>query len=257
MEPVRVKTSVGEVAVASSEWGSGRPFVVLHGGAGPASVTRFAEMLGSTSGSRSIVPIHPGFQGTPRPDGLTNIPELAEVYSSWLNALDLQEAVIVGNSVGGWIAAELALLHNARVSRLVLVDSGGLIVEGHPAPDVFSLSLDQIGQMSYRDPAKFRIDPTKMSEQQRAAVAGNRTTLKLYGGALMADPTLLPRLKKIDVPTLVVWGAADRIVPHEHGEAFAASIPGARLETIEEAGHLPQLEAPEKLLRMVSEFARS
>ena len=255
MEPIKVRTSAGEVTVAASEWGSGRPFVILHGGAGPVSVNQFAQALGSTPGARTIVPIHPGFQGTARPEALTSVGGLAEVYSAWIDALDLGNAVVVGNSIGGWIATELALRGNPRVGRLVLVDAGGLVIDAHPAPDVFSLTLDQISQMSYRDPQKFRIDPSKMSDQQRAAVAGNRAALKLYGGPSMADPTLRSRLKEIRVPTLVVWGAADRMIPREHGEAFASSIPGARLEIFEDAGHLPQLEAPDHLVRVVKDFA--
>jgi len=255
MEPTSVRTSAGEVSVSANEWGSGTPFVILHGGAGPASVQRFAEMLGSTAGARALVPIHPGFQGTPRPENLTSVSGLAEVYSAWADALKLENAVVVGNSIGGWIAAELALRNNPRIGRLVLVDAGGLILEAHPAPDVFSLSLEQIGQMSYRDPQKFRIDPTKMTDQQRVGIAANRAALKMYGGAAMADPTLLQRVNGIRIPTLVVWGAADRMIPREHGEAYASSIPKAKLKVIEEAGHLPQLEAPEQLVRAVREFA--
>jgi pimeloyl-ACP methyl ester carboxylesterase len=255
METTSVRTAAGEVLVTYSEWGSGRPFVILHGGAGPVSVNRFAELLGSSGNRRAIVPVHPGFQGTPRPEGLSTISGLADVYSAWLDALQLQSTVIIGNSIGGWIAAELALRQNPRVARLVLVDAGGLKLDAHPAPDVFSLSLDQISQMSYRDAAKFRIDPTKMTDQQRAAVAGNRAALKLYGGPSMADTTLLQRVSNIHVPTLVVWGAADQMIPHEHGEAFASSIPGARMETFDDAGHLPQLEAPDHLLEVVRAFS--
>jgi pimeloyl-ACP methyl ester carboxylesterase len=255
MDATQVQSSVGPVSVSASDWGEGRPFVIFHGGAGPASVSRFAEFLGARGQVRAIVPIHPGFQGTPRPEGLTTIAGLAEVYSHWVDDLGLQDTVVVGNSIGGWIGAELALLKNPRISRLVLVDAGGLVVDGHPAPDVFALSLDQISQMSYHDPEKFRIDPSKMTEQQRAVVAGNRAALKLYGGAAMADRSLLERARGIQVPTLVVWGAADRMLPREHGEAYAAAIPGARLEIIEEAGHLPQLEAPEHLVRVVKDFS--
>jgi pimeloyl-ACP methyl ester carboxylesterase len=257
MEPTPLRTMVGNVTVTASEWGSGRPYVILHGGAGPASVTRFANLLASSGDARVIVPVHPGFQGTPRPETLTTISGLADTYSSWVDALELQNAVLVGNSIGGWIAAELALRGNSRVTLLILVDAGGLVVPDHPAPDVFSLSLEQIGQMSYRDPQKFRIDPSKMTDEQRTAVAGNRAALKLYGGPSMADATLLERVRGIHLPTLVVWGAADRMVPREHGEAYARAIPGARLEIIEEAGHLPQLESPERLVHVVKEFAGS
>ena len=255
MEPTKVRTSAGEVTVTATDYGTGTPYIILHGGAGPASVSRFAEMLGASGNARAIVPVHPGFQGTSRPEGLNTITGLAEVYAAWTDALGLQNTVVVGNSIGGWIAAELALRQNPRIRRLILVDAGGLKIEAHPAPDVFALSLDQISQMSYRDPSKFRIDPSRMTDQQRAAVAGNRAALKLYGGPEMADPTLLRRLHEVRVPTLVVWGAADRMIPREHGEAFASSIAGARLEIFEDAGHLPQLEAPEHLLRVVKGFA--
>jgi pimeloyl-ACP methyl ester carboxylesterase len=109
--------------------------------------------------------------------------------------------------------------------------------------------------MSYRDPQKFRIDPSKLTEQQRAGIAANRATLRMYGGAQMADSSLLGRLSSIRIPTLVVWGAADRMIPLGHGEAYASGIPNAHLEVIEEAGHLPQLEAPDRLLGLVKKFA--
>lgn len=202
-----------------------------------------------------ITPTHPGFGGTPRPDGLTSISGLAQVYSELLNALELEGVTVVGNSIGGWIAAELGLLNNPRVGGLVLADAGGLQLESPPAPDFYSMTLDQVMSLSYRNPEKFRIDPSRLTDQQKAGIAANRAALRVYGGAAMADPSLLGRLPGIRVPTLVVWGAADRMLPREHGEAFVAAIPGARLEIIEEAGHLPQLETPEVMVRVVREFA--
>ena len=86
-------------------------------------------------------------------------------------------------------------------------------------------------------------------------MAANREALRVYGGTTMADPTLLGRLPSARTPVLVVWGAADRIVPPEHGRAYAAALPGARFALIEDAGHLPQLETPETLLGLVTRFA--
>ena len=90
------------------------------------------------------------------------------------------------------------------------------------------------------------------SDAQKAIMAGNRAALATYGGTTMDDPTLLGRLPAIAVPTLVVWGAADRIIPPAHGHAYADAIPGARLEIIPDAGHLPQLETPKRLLDLIT-----
>jgi pimeloyl-ACP methyl ester carboxylesterase len=255
MTTTKVTTSVGEVTVTATEYGTGRPYLVLHGGAGPVSVGRFAELLAASGDARVIAPTHPGFNGTPRPERLASVAGLAEVYSELLNALRLEGVTVIGNSVGGWIAAELALLQNPRLRKLVLVDAGGLKIDAHPAADVNSLTLDQVMALSYRNPEKFRVDPSRLTDQQKAAMAGNRAALRVYAGDATADTGLLDRLRGIRVPTLVVWGDADRIFPMEHGEAFAAGIPGARLHVIEEAGHLPQLEAPEVMVRVVRDFA--
>jgi pimeloyl-ACP methyl ester carboxylesterase len=117
--------------------------------------------------------------------------------------------------------------------------------------------MDQVADLSYAEPDRFRINVEAMSANQRAAMAANRAPLLTYGGSSMADAGLLARLDRVDVPTLVVWGAADRIVPPEHGHAYADHIPGAHLAVVEDAGHLPQLEAPDRLLSLVWDFAHA
>ncbi len=245
----------GQVQITFEDEGAGQPFLLLHGGAGPQSVAKFAGMLTASGRARAITPVHPGFAGTPRPEGLTTMNGLAEAYAALLDALDLREVIVVGNSVGGWIAAEIALLHSDRVSGIVLVDAAGLQLDEHPIADFFSLTMDQVADLSYFQPDTFRIDVSRLPDSQKAAMAGNRAALQVYGGTSMADPSLLGRLASVATPVLVVWGAADRIVPPEHGMAYATAIPGGRLEIIETAGHLPQLETPEILTGLVQEFA--
>jgi pimeloyl-ACP methyl ester carboxylesterase len=246
------------VAVTVTERGTGRPILLLHGGAGPFSVAGFAELL-SAEPARVLTPVHPGFDGTPRPAELTTIRSLAAVYAQLLRDLDLTDVCVVGNSIGGWIAAELALAESSapdpRVSSVVLVDAVGLEVDGAPMPDYFSLTRDQVFDRAYFNPDAFRIDPATLSEARIAAMAGNNAALLAYGGTTMADPSLLGRLPGISMPPLVVWGAADRIAPVEHGRAYAAAIPGAQFRLITEAGHLPQLEAPAELLAALRDFA--
>jgi pimeloyl-ACP methyl ester carboxylesterase/mannose-6-phosphate isomerase-like protein (cupin superfamily) len=239
--------------------GSSRPVLLLHGGAGPFSVAGFGELLSASEPARVIIPVHPGFDGTERPAGLTSIASLAAIYAQLLRDLGLTHVCVVGNSVGGWIAAELALAESAapdrRVSSVVLVDAAGLAIDAAPIPDFFSLTLDQVFDLSYFNPDKFRIDPAALPAERQAAQAGNRAALLLYAGTAMGDRTLEGRLPAISIPTLVVWGAADRMIPVEHGHAYAGAIPGAQFRLISEAGHLPQLEQPAELLATVCQFA--
>jgi mannose-6-phosphate isomerase-like protein (cupin superfamily) len=114
--------------------------------------------------------------------------------------------------------------------------------------------MDQVAELAYYQPDKFRIDVDRLPAPAKAAKAANQAALAMYGGPAMADPTLLDRLPAIAAPTLVVWGAADRMIPPEHGLAYTRAIPGAQFQLISDAGHLPQLETPGPLLRLVTEF---
>jgi pimeloyl-ACP methyl ester carboxylesterase len=250
---------IGPVPVTYTETGSGRPFLLLHGGAGPFSVAAFSDLLASSEPARVIVPVHPGFDGTPGPGGLDSARGLAAVYAQLLRALDLRDVCVIGNSIGGWIAAELALAESpapdGRVSACVLVDAVGLQLDATPTADFFALTMDEVFDVSYYNPDAFRIDPATLTDERKAAQFANRQALLLYGGKSMADPSLLSRLPAISIPTLVVWGAADRMVPLAHGHAYADAIPGGQLQIITKAGHLPQMETPGELLAAVWEFA--
>ncbi|MFI5952552.1 alpha/beta fold hydrolase [Cryptosporangium sp. NPDC051539] len=236
-----------------SERGAGAPVLLLHGGAGPMSVTDYADRLAAGHPYRVITPTHPGFDGTPRPDSLTTVGGLADVYVSLLDALDLTGVTVVGNSIGGWIAAEIGIRRSPRVDRLVLVDAVGLEVPGHPVAGTFGLTLPELADLSYHDPDRFRIDPSVLPPAARAAMAGNRAALTLYAPS-MVDATLRDRLPAIGVPTLVVWGDADRIVSPEYGRAYADAIPGARFEVLPKTGHLPQLESPDLFTDVLAGF---
>jgi pimeloyl-ACP methyl ester carboxylesterase len=246
---------VGAVEVALTDRGAGHPFLLLHGGGGPFTVSPWADRFAQDRHAHVITPVHPGFNGTPRPDGLDSPRGLAAVYAALLDDLDLHDVTVVGNSIGGWIAAELAILGSDRVSSYVLVDAVGIEVEGHPLPDFFALTPAEVAQRSYYDPATYGIDPAKLPPEARTAMLGNRATLAIYGGDGMTDPTLLARLSAVSTPTLVVWGEADRIGDPEFGRAFAAGIPGAEFRLLDRAGHLPQIEVPDALIDVVWTFA--
>jgi pimeloyl-ACP methyl ester carboxylesterase len=255
MNTIETPTSHGTVPVSYTERGDGHPFVVLHGGAGSRSVAGFAELLADRRHARVITPIHPGFDGTPRPSSIASIADLAELYVRFLDALDLEDATIVGNSIGGWITAEMALHASPRVSSVVLVDAVGLQLPDAPIEDFFRLTMDQVTDISYFEPERFRIDVRSLPDAVRETMAGNRATMLEVAGEAMGDPTLLGRLPGIGAPVLVVWGAADRMVTTAHGRAYTRAIPDARFDLIEDAGHLPQIETPERLVRDVWDFA--
>jgi pimeloyl-ACP methyl ester carboxylesterase len=249
--PMNMTTTVHDLTV--DDRGTGRPFLLLHGGGGPQTVAQFAGLL--CEKARVLTPVHPGFGGTARPDELTDIPALARTYAHLLDVLGLTDVTVVGNSIGGWIAAELALLGSDRVSGVVLVNAVGIEVPGHPIADTFSLTPAELARLSFHDPAKSPALAAAPSEAQLAVMATNRAALELYSGPhAMADPTLRERLAKVTHPTLVAWGESDRIVDADYGRAYAAAIPKARFDLIPHAGHLPQLEAPEQLLAAIAEF---
>jgi pimeloyl-ACP methyl ester carboxylesterase len=249
---------IGPVELTVEERGDGKPFLVLHGGAGPQSVGAFAQLLAEKDRNRVITPTHPGFGGTPRPDELTSVSGLAALYRSLLDDLGLDGVTVIGNSVGGWIAAEMALLDSPRISGIALLDAVGIEVDGHPVADVSGLSVPEIQALSFHDPAPFRVDPATIPEAQKSIMAANGAALAVYAGSpTMADPTLLGRLGGIAIPTLVLWGESDQIVELAYGQAYAGAIHQARFEVLPATGHMPQMETPDLVLRTISDWGEA
>jgi pimeloyl-ACP methyl ester carboxylesterase len=220
-----------------------RPFLLLHGGGGVQTMTGFADLLAERTHSRVLLPTHPGFAGTPKAATLTGVTALAEAYVSMLDQLDLTDVTVVGNSFGGWLAAEIALCHSPRVSGAVIVDGIGIEVEGHPVTDVSGLSRAELLAHSFHDPRKSPVPPgggTGPSPDVAALIG--------YTGPAMSDPALAGRLAGVDIPVHVVWGESDRIVTPEYGKAYAAAFPLSTFTPLPRTGHLPQVETPEELL---------
>jgi pimeloyl-ACP methyl ester carboxylesterase len=262
MTPTAVSTTktlnvagIGAVELTVEERGGGRPFLVLHGGAGPQSVAAFAQLLAEKDHNRVLTPMHPGFGGTPRPDGLNSVAALAALYIGLLDTLGLEEVAVIGNSVGGWIAAEMALLGSPRINGVVLLDAVGIEVEEHPVADVSGLSVPEIQALSFHDPTPFRVDPAAIPDAQKAIMAANGAALAVYAGSpAMVDPTLRDRLSGIAIPTLVLWGESDQIVGPAYGQAYAAAIHGARFDVLPGAGHMPQMETPDAVLQTIGDW---
>lgn len=239
------------LTVRIDERGSGRPVLILHGGGGPQTVIGLAVAL--SANAHVLVPTHPGFAGEPRPAWFDSIDDLAITYLDLLEQLDLHDVIVIGSSVGGWIASEMAVRDTTRLSSLVLVDATGIQVAGHEIVDVYSLTPDELSALSFHNPAAFRVDPATITPEQVATRAANFQTLKVYDRK-QGDPKLRRRLSRVNIPVLVVWGESDGVVDSDYGRAYAQSFPHARFELVSEAGHLPQIEQPERILNLVREF---
>jgi pimeloyl-ACP methyl ester carboxylesterase len=249
-------SGIGQVDVTVRERDRVQPFLLLHGGAGPASVAGFGDLLAARKHARVIMPNHPGFDGTPRPDTLASIAGLARLYAVLLDRLDVWDVTVIGNSIGGWIAAELALLDSPRVSGAILIDAVGIDVEGHPVTDVSGLSQREIMALSFHNPGRFAPDPGTQGPTPEM-IQANMAALAAYGGRTMTDPALLGRLGQLDLPVQVIWGEADRIVTPDYGRAYAKAMPMASFTLMPGAGHLPQVEAPEELLGLIWDLGRA
>lgn len=246
---------VGPVELSVAEYGSGQPFLLLHGGAGPQSVAGFAEKFAAAHEVRVLAPIHPGFGGTVRPEALDSAARLAALYQELLDQLELSDVTVIGNSIGGWIAAEIALLKSPRVSGIVLIDAVGIEVPGHPVADFFALTMDQVFERSFHNPDPFRVDAATLPPAAQAVAAGNRAAIAVYAGAAMTDPTLAARLGTLEIPALVLWGESDRIVDADYGRAYADAIPLARFRLLANTGHNAQLETPDQVVDAIWDSA--
>jgi pimeloyl-ACP methyl ester carboxylesterase len=246
------------LSVTFDEYGvnsNGSAVLLLHAGAGPRTIAGLATAL--SEHAYVIAPTHPGFDGTPRPQWCDSVADLALAYLDLLDALDLTRVMVIGNSVGGWTAAEMALRDNrGRISALTLLNAVGIhahLKKNHVV-DPRTLAPAEVGKLSFANPA-FRPDFSSFSDEQRVAAAANMKTLAVYGGdGFTYDPKLRGRLHRVTVPVLVAWGELDGIATLDYGRGFADSFPNGHFAPIPEAGHFPHIEQPGRTLEAIGEF---
>src|SRR6516225_150258 len=177
-----------------------------------------------------------------------SVDDIAHIYLELMDRLGLTRTDVVGLSIGGWIAADLATKVPERLERLVLIGPVG-VKPGPPdkldVPDVFAMSQDKLDRLRFHDLAKNPVDLASMPEEELHILARNRETLALLTWEpYMHNPKLKHRLHRVSVPTLFLRGASDGIVSAEYLERYAALIPQARTETIAEAGPRRGVEPP-------------
>ncbi|WP_327316594.1 alpha/beta fold hydrolase [Streptomyces sp. NBC_01235] len=246
-----------DLPLTLSTAGTGRPVLVLHGGGGPATVAGLAAHLARTA--HTLTPTHPGWNGTHRPDWLTGVDDLALAYLHHLHARGLRDVLVVGSSLGGWTAAEMAVRDTAGViTGLVLIDAVGVHVPAEPIRDFFALDARGVAEYAWHDSDRYYQDPALLPRAQLAAMRANMATLRtLAGDPGMHDPKLLRRLRRVTVPTLLLWGESDRIVTPAYGAAYADAFADGRLQVVPEAGHLPHIEQPEATFALIDAHLRT
>ncbi|WP_329282123.1 alpha/beta fold hydrolase [Streptomyces sp. NBC_01451] len=244
-----------ELILAETGPTTGRPVLVLHGGGGPATVTPIAEHFSTTA--HTLLPTHPGWNSTVRPDHFTTVADLAAAYLRLLRDRHLSDVLVIGSSLGGWIAAELATADTeGLISGIILMNSVGIEVDGEPLRDFFALDARGVAEYAFHDAERFYADPATLPAERLAVVQTNMAALRVFsGGPAMKDVTLRPRLAAVTVPTLVLWGESDRIATPAYGKEYAASFANARFEVVAEAGHLPHLEQPARTFALLDAFA--
>jgi pimeloyl-ACP methyl ester carboxylesterase len=248
---------IGGLDIEIVRRGRGRPVLFLHPHIGFWGAERFVAEL--AKGAEVIAPSHPGFGRSALAKGMTTVDDLAYFYLDLIEQLDLRDAVLVGASFGGWLAAEIATKSCERLARLVMIGAVGVKTgerDKTDVVDIFATPRSRWEEVSFHDPAYGRRDYAALGDDELAAMARNREATALFGwNPYMYDPKLLGRLHRVRIPTLFLWGASDRFAPPQYGRRYCEAIPGAIFEEIGGAGHFPHIEQPEATAARIAAFA--
>ena len=234
---------------------TGPTVLVVHGGGGPGTVAPLVAHL--TERYRVLAPTIPGWDGTPRPERIARIDDVAAAFLDLLRAEDLTHVAVVGSSIGGWIASAMAVqdADDGCIDRVVLIDAVGALVPGEPVRDMSGLHPRDLARHSWHDPERFLATLAAMPPEALRAMRQNQIALQaLAGDPYMHDPALLDRVQRVRVPVLGIWGASDGVVTPAYGRAMLAAFPDSRFEVVPEAGHLPHLEQPGRTFAALDPF---
>jgi pimeloyl-ACP methyl ester carboxylesterase len=225
--------------------GSDRPTVLYLHSEMDANPGPLAGRLAQNA--RVVAPVHPGFGDAERPEWVESIRDVVEYYVDLLDELELGSGIaLVGESMGAWIALELALRFRTEVAALSLVAPIGIRVPGHPAGDFWFVRERE--EMLFDDLSAM---PRLPGDEQ---VANEESAARYGWSPRLYDPTLAPRLHRLTARTQLIWAAGDRLLPEEHLAAWQSLIPSASVETVSDSGHFPGYEQPRVAADAVEAF---
>lgn len=238
--------------------GQGDPLVYLHSAGGETFWMPFHQALAQHF--RVIAPVHPGFDQSEGLDRIRDIEDYAFHYLDVLDALKLERVNIVGLSLGGWIAAELAVRWSDRIRKLVLVDSAGIWLPQTPMAELFGLEPAEMRELCFYDPkseiALGLIQDEPPEEMMTLILKGMESLARVGWNPYLHDPKLHGRLNRIKCPTMVLWGDSDKLIPPAYAQAFHEAIPGSELVILKKCGHLPIFEQTEAFVENVVRFLK-
>jgi pimeloyl-ACP methyl ester carboxylesterase len=241
--------------------GNGAPLVYFHTAIGETIWLPFHQTL--SEHFDVIAPAHPGFGQSAGYEEVENVEDLVFHYLDLFETLRLERFNLVGGSLGGWIAAEFAVRYPERIERLVLADAAGLWLDEWPIPDFFTKLQDPRGLRSLllSNPDSFFGDllfPTETDDDRlELAFKAMQTTARLGWNPFMHNPKLHKRLRRISSPTLVLWGADDKLLAPAYAEAWHKAIPGSQLRILDDCGHLPMFEQESQFVESVTDYLKN
>lgn len=236
------RITVNDCSIEMLRGGSGEQLLFLHGAGGISSWAPYLDALGEKY--EVFAPSHPGFGESDNPDWMDSMSDLAYFYLDVMDHLDLQDVHLIGNSLGGWLASEIAVRNANRIKTLTLVAAAGLRVIGVPMGDIFMWNEEERARNTFYDQAlaEQRLGANLSEEEKDIQLQNFFTTGKLSWNPRFHNPDLIKWLHRIQIPTMIIWGDSDKIFPPAYGEAYKAAIPRSELRIIPECGHLPHQE---------------
>ena len=252
------KTQIAGTGLHIIQGGSGDPLLVLHDEMGQTNPLRYAESLAQDFTLH--MPAHPGFGVTERLDWIMSVRDLASWYLRVIDEQGLGRVNLLGFSLGGWLAAEMACQSPQSFKKMVLVAPTGIKPPTGEILDMFLITAREFLEENFLDAGATAEYPTAYPEEPSAEQielweCAREESARLAWRPYMyhaALPHLLGRLK--DLPTLLVWGEQDGVIPVSAGEAYQQAIQGARLEVLPNCGHRPEMEQTEEFVRLVRGF---
>jgi len=244
--------TVRDCTVTMLRGGTGAPLLYLHGANGAGRTLPFMEALAERYDV--MVPEHPGFGGSDEPDWLDNIHDVAYFYLDLLQSIDLRDVHLVGMSLGGWIALEIAVRSTERLKTLTLAGPAGIKVPGLATGDPYAWSPEETMRQAFHDPkiAEAAIAAFPENVEADDTFLKNRSTFaKLGWEPRLHDPHLKKWLHRVDVPTHIVWGADDKFISADYAQEFTKLIPGSDVTIIPDCGHLLHVEKPDDFVAAI------
>lgn len=254
MAPTGQVIEVTGVATGLLRQGKGKPVLFIHGANGVGAWLPFFENL--SQNYDLLIPDHPGFGRSDDPSWIRSVPDIAFFYLDMLEQLDLRDVHLVGTSMGGWIASEMAIRNDRRIASLTMVGPAGIRVKGEPFGDIFIWSPEEATRNIFlNQEIADRLLSVKPTEEQLDVMMKNRFAVTKYGWQpRMYNPDLEKWLHRVKVPTFIGWGREDKIVPSSYAARWKQRIPHARVTVYDNCGHLPHIEASDALFADVKTF---